>query len=218
MCVGPRAQSPRLSVLTPFYRYDPAPMLAALAGAPRDVEIVLLDDGSRSATLLSSVIAAAERTGAPVRVIVWEDNRGRAEARNRLITEARGEYVLFLDADMIPESPRFLHTWLALIQSQRPFTAFGGLSLANVSPTSETALHHDPIACPRMCASAAARKRWPAPICWCAATSCAPRRSMRISPAGALKMWTGRFRPRAARRSCISTIRPPTPASIASRR
>ena len=143
VCVGPRAHAPRLSVLTPFYRYDPGAMLAALANAPRDVEIVLLDDGSCSATLLSSVVAAAERTGAPVRIVVWENNRGRAEARNRLITEARGEYVLFLDADMIPDSPRFLHAWLSLIQSQRPFTAFGGLSVANVSPTSETALHHD---------------------------------------------------------------------------
>lgn len=143
VCVGPRPQAPRLSVLTPFHRHDPSPMLAAFANAPRDVEFVLLDDGSGSAALLSNAIAAAERTGATARIIVWETNRGRAEARNRLIADARGEYVLFLDADMIPDSPRFLHNWLALIQRERPFAAFGGLSLAQAQPTPDTAFHHN---------------------------------------------------------------------------
>ncbi len=143
VCTGASAQPVRLSVLTPFHRYDPSPMLAAMAGAPRDVEFVLIDDGSGSAALLANVIAAAERTGVAARVIVWAKNRGRAEARNRLIADARGEYVLFLDADMLPDSPLFLRTWLQVVQTQRPFVAFGGLSLAHAAATRETALHHD---------------------------------------------------------------------------
>jgi glycosyltransferase involved in cell wall biosynthesis len=143
VCVGPPTPTPRLSVVTPFHRHDPSPLLAAMAGAPRDVEFVLLDDGSGSASLLANVIAAAERVKAPVRIVVWPTNRGRAEARNRLIAEARGEYVLFLDADMIPDGADFLRNWLEVIQTQRPFVAFGGLSLAQAERTPETALHHN---------------------------------------------------------------------------
>ena len=139
---GARAAAPRLSVLTPFHRHDPTPLLAALCGKARDVEVILLDDGSGSAELLGDVASAAEACALPVNIIVWGKNRGRAAARNRLIEAARGEYVLFLDADMIPDAPDFLGRWLDLIQRQRPFVAFGGLSLRHAEPTRETALHH----------------------------------------------------------------------------
>lgn len=141
LCTGAHATAPRLSVLTPFHRHDPSPLLAALANAPADVEFVLLDDGSASAHLLASVIESAARLNAPARIIVWRENRGRAAARNRLIEAARGEYVLFLDADMAPDGLRFLAAWLGIIQTQRPFVAFGGLSLTHAPQSRDTALH-----------------------------------------------------------------------------
>jgi glycosyltransferase involved in cell wall biosynthesis len=143
IAIGPDAEAPRLSVLTPFHRYDPSTLLTRLANAPAGVEFILIDDGSASATLLADVIAAAARIGAPVRVIVWAENHGRAAARNRLIAEARGEYVLFLDADMIPDSPRFLSIWLGVLATQRPRVAFGGLSVAHAQADQDTALHHN---------------------------------------------------------------------------
>ncbi len=136
------AAAPRLSVLTPFYRYDPSAMLARFANAPAGVEFVLLDDGSASAALVANVIAAAEATGAPARIIVSGVNLGRAVGRNRLIAEARGEHVLFLDADMLPDTPAFLAIWLGVAATQTPRVAFGGLSLENSQRTPETALHH----------------------------------------------------------------------------
>jgi hypothetical protein len=135
------AKSPRLSVLTPFHKQDPTPLIERLT-AHANVEFILLDDGSASPALVGGVIAAVERANLPAKVIVWENNRGRAAARNRLIGEARGEYVLFLDADMIPDQDDFLDRWLDLIVRQRPFIAFGGLSLQHVAPTRETTLHH----------------------------------------------------------------------------
>ena len=131
---------PRLSVLIPFFRHDPTPLLERLAGA--GAELVLLDDGSGQADLTARVVAAAERGALPAKLIVWGANGGRAAARNRLIAEAQGEYVLFLDADMIPDQPDFLARWLDLIQRRRPFIAFGGLSLRQTTPSRETALHH----------------------------------------------------------------------------
>lgn len=140
--IGANAAAPRLSVLTPFYRHDPSALLERLAGAPAGVEFVLIDDGSASAELFTSVVTTLRRLGAPTRLITLAENQGRAAARNRLITEAAGEYVLFLDADMAPDSRFFLKNWLGVIDTCRPDVAFGGLSLAHIQPTRATALHH----------------------------------------------------------------------------
>lgn len=57
------------------------------------LEVIVIDDGSTddSATI-------AESFGPPVRVI-RQENQGESVARNRGIAEAKGTYVLFLDAD-----------------------------------------------------------------------------------------------------------------------
>lgn len=140
--VRDRPRTPRLSVLTPFYRYDPSAMLKRFGAAPADVEFVLLDDGSASATLVADVVSAAQATGVPARIIVSAENLGRARARNRLIAEAKGDCVLFLDADMLPDTQAFLSIWLGIIATQAPRAAFGGLSLAHAQRSPETALHH----------------------------------------------------------------------------
>jgi len=140
--VRDRPHTPRLSVLTPFYRYDPSAMLKRFGSAPAGVEFILLDDGSASASLVAEVVSAAQSTGAPARIIVSSENLGRSRGRNRLIAEALGDYVLFLDADMLPDTNMFLNIWLGIIKTQAPQVAFGGLSLAHAPRSSETALHH----------------------------------------------------------------------------
>lgn len=140
---GPALRETRLSVLTPFHKHDPSALLEAMARAPEGVEFVLLDDGSGSAELLANVATAAAKLNAPARIVVWVANRGRATARNRLIAEAQGEYVLFLDADMLPDARNFLARWLDVAQRERPFAAFGGLSLRLAKLTPETALHYN---------------------------------------------------------------------------
>lgn len=154
-------EAPLLSVLTPFHRDDPSALLAALTPAPAGTEFILLDDGSGDAALLSRVVSACAQAGATARIIILARNQGRAAARNRLALAARGEYVLFLDADMRPDHPHFLSRWLNLIEAKHPHAAFGGLSLRHARRTPATALHFDLFA-HSDCRNAAARTAAPA--------------------------------------------------------
>jgi GT2 family glycosyltransferase len=92
-----------VSIITPCY--NGAPFLAdtlrsALNQTRPPIEIIMIDDGSTDDSA-----AIAESFGPPVRVI-RQENQGESVARNRGIAEARGTYILFLDADdlLAPEA------------------------------------------------------------------------------------------------------------------
>jgi glycosyltransferase involved in cell wall biosynthesis len=74
-------------------RYLPEAIESVLAQTHRNLELIVVDDGS---TDRSGQIAASY--GEPVRCI-RQENGGMAAARNRAVPEARGEYLSFLDAD-----------------------------------------------------------------------------------------------------------------------
>ncbi len=138
---------PDLSVLTPFKGDDPAPLLLALGEElgggpdPNSVEIILYDDGTGDYALLQRLAALVEDAPCPVALLSDQVNRGRSVARNRLFAEARGRHVLFLDADMLPDSPHFLARWVSLIETEDPGVAFGGFSVDRAPRSRETALH-----------------------------------------------------------------------------
>jgi glycosyltransferase involved in cell wall biosynthesis len=141
-----RAQAnPRLSVLIPFLNDDPRPLMAALdeqaAELGTTVELVLLDDGTGDDDFAHDVAAAVEGLRTPARLIQLFANEGRAKGRNRLARHARGEHFLFLDSDMLPDSPDFLARYLELIARERPAVVVGGFSLAQTDPWPEHRLH-----------------------------------------------------------------------------
>ena len=136
--------APRLSVLIPFLRDDPADLLmrldqeaATLAGA---VEVVVLDDGTGDPDLTARLEAQLAAAALPARLITLNANEGRSIGRNRLASAARGDWLLFLDSDMRPDGPTFLHIWLE--QTGRDAAVvFGGFSLEQAPDDARFAVH-----------------------------------------------------------------------------
>jgi len=132
---------PVLSVLIPFMRDDPTALLRALDGPDGAAEIVVLDDGTGDDALAARVAETVGALRRPTRFIRLIANEGRSKGRNRLAGAARGGRLLFLDSDMLPDSPAFLERWLGLIAARDPAVAFGGFSLIQAPPRREHALH-----------------------------------------------------------------------------
>ena len=89
------------------------------------IEIVLFDDGEPDPALNAAVTMTLESLDVPACLVTAGRNIGRAAARNRLARAARGDWLLYLDADMdIPDG--FLAEWAALVDAQDFDAAFGG--------------------------------------------------------------------------------------------
>lgn len=101
-----------LSVLIPVFNQD----LSALAGMLREAiaqagveaEILLTDDASEPQWQEKNARLAS---GEALQYIQLPRNVGRAAVRNRLATEARGEWLLFLDGDMELPGPDFIQKY-----------------------------------------------------------------------------------------------------------
>lgn len=72
-------------------------------------EIILVDDCSTDGT--KDYIDNIIHTESNIKYIRHQDNQGLASARNSGIMSARGEYIIFLDCDIIPE-PDFIEKFL----------------------------------------------------------------------------------------------------------
>jgi glycosyltransferase involved in cell wall biosynthesis len=110
-----------ISLLIPVCDYDVVAIVHSMKGCigniPEFLEILIGDDGStpeNRARYLSL-------EGDGVRVIVSEKNIGRAAIRNKLALEAKGDYLLFIDADtMLPGTAEaYILKWVEAIPLAR---------------------------------------------------------------------------------------------------
>lgn len=93
-------EGPTVSVVIPAYNAAdtlPATLASALAQAHREMELLVVDDGSTDDT--AAVIDRVAAIDSRVRRIEFGGNVGRSMARNGAIDLAKGEWVAFLDAD-----------------------------------------------------------------------------------------------------------------------
>jgi len=121
--------TPVISILIPFFKDDPRPLLAALAPLTRqqdDFEIILFDDGQPDTALNQAVCDHINTYNLPIRLLTSVRNRGRAAGRNLLAAAARGAWLLYLDADMSPADDRFLDRYRAVITEASADAYFGG--------------------------------------------------------------------------------------------
>ncbi|MBU2541257.1 MAG: glycosyltransferase family 2 protein [Candidatus Omnitrophica bacterium] len=91
---------PNVSVIIPIYnraQYLPDAVNSVLNQSYKDFEIIIVDDGSTDNT--REVAERFIRQHPSVIRYFSQANKGPSAARNKGITEARGQYVAFLDAD-----------------------------------------------------------------------------------------------------------------------
>lgn len=89
-----------VSVIVPAYNSAatlPRAVQSALTQTLRDIELIIVNDGSRDRT--EAVAGDMARTDPRVRVLSLPQNRGKPAAMNAGIAEARGDWVAVLDAD-----------------------------------------------------------------------------------------------------------------------
>lgn len=110
-----------ISLLIPVSDYDIVALVHSMKGClgkiPGLIEIVIGDDGSSPEYRARYVSLEGEG----VRVLVSEKNIGRAAIRNRLALEAKGDYLLFIDADtMVPGTAEaYITTWVQSLGSAK---------------------------------------------------------------------------------------------------
>lgn len=139
-----RGAAARISICVPAYRYDVTTLIAALAACENAalVEVIVHDDGANDHELLAHMQHEASGQRIAVRLIAADANRGRAAARNAAIAHARADWVLLLDADMLPDDPQFLTRYLDAIEAAgEPGVVAGGYSLQLAPRDTRNALH-----------------------------------------------------------------------------
>jgi len=135
---------PVLSVLIPYFKDDPTALLHALlsqTSEQSDVEILIYDDGTKDADLNAKICAVVKSAHSPVHLILAHENKGRSAARNALQKNARADWVLFLDADMRPQSPMFLSQYVKLVKAEVGDVIFGGFTVPEKAETPDQELH-----------------------------------------------------------------------------
>ncbi len=94
-----------VSVIIPTYnveKYIETTLKCVLAQTYENIEIIVVDDCSSDGTteIIRNLLSQNEK----IKLFVQQDNKGAAEARNRGLKEAKGQYVAFLDSDDLWES------------------------------------------------------------------------------------------------------------------
>ena len=126
-----------LSVLIPVYNYDIRLLVRTvheqLLASQITFEIICLDDASKSGF---STINSEINTLAHVAYHSSSKNSGRVATRQALAKQAKYDWLLFLDADVIPKSETFITDYLSYTNSNYE-AVYGGFIYTDETPKAE---------------------------------------------------------------------------------
>ena len=125
------SNKPTFSVIIPLYNKErevEATVRSVLAQTVQPLEIVVVDDGSTDDSR-----RVVESIGSPLVRLICQKNAGECAARNRAMSEARGEWFALLDADDCWK-PEFLEEVAAMI-AEWPDCGIYSTAFEVVSPT-----------------------------------------------------------------------------------
>jgi len=126
-----------LSILIPTYNYNAFPLVAELHNQCMDCkiafEILCLDDASRYYSTENQKINSLSNC----QYLINTENLGRTSTRNKLTNNAAYEWLLFLDADVIPVHSNFIKNYISQTNSKYK-AIFGGYSYQKNMPEFES--------------------------------------------------------------------------------
>ena len=103
-----------LSILLPVYNCHCRALVTELqrqcVESGTEFEIIVADDGSSVASYIEHNLRIERLDG--VRYITRKQNVGRSAIRNFLISQAQGEWLLFIDGDLTLDNPHFIRRYL----------------------------------------------------------------------------------------------------------
>ena len=117
-----------LSILLPVYNCNCAALVTELqrqcVESSTDFEIIVADDGSSVASYIEHNLRIERLEG--VRYITRRQNVGRSAIRNFLVSQAQGEWLLFIDGDLTLDNPHFIRRYL---QARNNDIVVGGIRI-----------------------------------------------------------------------------------------
>lgn len=129
-----------ISVLIPVYNHNIVALVKELhqqlMSSGKTFEIIAMDDFSESQIIIeNSEIDSLSHT----HLHKSSKNYGRVQTRQRLSDKANYEWLLFLDADVMPESPNFIQNYINLIVKDHD-AIYGGFSYLKNAPEADRVL------------------------------------------------------------------------------
>ena len=91
---------PKISIIIPVYnteKYLHQCLNSAIGQTLQDLEIIVVNDASTDRCL--KIIQALQKIDNRIQLINFTENKGNGIGRNTALKQAKGKYVLFLDAD-----------------------------------------------------------------------------------------------------------------------
>ena len=129
-----------ISILIPIFNYNTIPLVEIIHQQLEllniNYEIICVCDASTEFIKENKTINTYSNT----QLISLNRNIGRSKIRNLLVEKSNYNWLLFLDADVLPQSKFFIKTYLNLIKKSNVKVLCGGLIYQNIRPKKEQRL------------------------------------------------------------------------------